>query len=148
MIHYVSVSSVNTSIHPLSIMYPYPLSCLDYASIYNPQTLRTNIGPKVRNHPKSTQIQLSFRVDLGSPFVHLTKIHRFSGSFFGAHLFSLAIRTHVSMVCTELPKMLPIYIKICQDVPKLGFPKMKYGLFWVAVDPFGLEIGPNESKSV
>ena len=33
MIHDVSVSIVNTSIHPLSIMYPYPLSCLDYASI-------------------------------------------------------------------------------------------------------------------
>ena len=27
------VSIMNTSIDPLSVMYPYPLSCLDYASI-------------------------------------------------------------------------------------------------------------------
>ena len=29
------VSIMNPSIDPLSIMYPYPLSCLDYASIQN-----------------------------------------------------------------------------------------------------------------
>ena len=37
-----------------------------------------DIGPKVQNNPKSPQIQPSFRVDFGSPFVHIMKFHRFS----------------------------------------------------------------------
>ena len=107
LINSVSLPIMNPSIHPLSIMSPSPLSCVDYASIYNPQILRTNIGPKVQNHRKTYQIHFGFGIDLGSPFVHLTKFHRFSGSFFGAHLFSIAIWTHNTMVPMKLTKMCP-----------------------------------------
>ena len=75
-------------------MYPYPLSCLDYASMHHPQ------------------IQPSFRVNFGLLFVHLTKFHRRSESFFGAHLFSIAIWTHLCMVSTNMGKMLPRYTQI------------------------------------
>ena len=52
---------------------------------------KANIGPKIQNDSKSHQIQPSFRVDFGSPFVHLTKVHRGSEHLIGARLFILAI---------------------------------------------------------
>ena len=58
---------------------------------HNVATLRVDIGPRVQNDPKSPQIQPSFRVDFGSPFVHLTRFHRGSESFSGARLFTIAI---------------------------------------------------------
>ena len=74
-----------------------------------PQILKPNIGPKVQNHPKSLQIQPSFRVKIGSSFVHLTKFHRRSESFFGARLFSFTIWTHIPMVSMKLAKMCPTH---------------------------------------
>ena len=102
---------------------------------------KPNIGPEVQNHPKSLQIQPGFWVKIGSPFVHMTKFHRFSGSFFGAHLSSIAIWTHLVMVSNKLDNMLPIYAQI-------SFPKMQFGLFWVVMAPFGLETGPNGSRNL
>ena len=50
-----------------------------------------NIGPSLQKRRKPPQIQPSFRVKIGSPFVHFTNFHRRSESFFGARLFILAI---------------------------------------------------------
>ena len=89
IIHHVSLSIIlsRSRIHFLGTLGTLePLEALEPLG-----TLGPNIGPKVQNHPKSSQIQCSFRVDFGLPFVHLTKFHRFSASFFGAHLFSFTI---------------------------------------------------------
>ena len=54
---------------------------------------QVNIGASLQKHRKPPQIQPSFQVDFGSPFVHLIKFHRLSASFFGARLFVFDIST-------------------------------------------------------
>ena len=56
---------------------------------------------------KTPHFQTGFRVDLGSPFVHLTKFHRFSASFFGARLFILAISAPDSSILLQFDKNAP-----------------------------------------
>ena len=96
-----------------------------------PQFFRPNIGPRVQNQPKSTQIRPTFRVVSGSPFVHLPKFHRFSASFFGAHLFCIAIWTHNTVVSSKLGKMLPRYAQIWFS--KNGFWSVlgRHGSVWL-----------------
>ena len=107
---------------------------------------KMDIGPEFQNHTKSLQIQPSFRDVLGSPFVHLTKFHRCSASFFGAHLFSIAI----GPICTRFPANWATcsqHTNICQDLPKLGCPKMEFGLFWVVMAQLGLKTAASGPKS-
>ena len=39
------------------------------------------------------------------------------------------------------------FAKCCQDMPRFGFPKMDFGLCWVAMAPFGLKTGASGPKS-
>ena len=108
---------------------------------------RWNFVKWTNGDPKTTRKLGWIWVDFGSPFVHLTKFHRFSASFFGAHLFSFAIWVHIRTVSSKMTKTFPTYT-VHPDFPNVVFPKMKYGLFWVAMAPFGLETGSNEPKLV
>ena len=78
------------------------------------KALRVDIGPRVQNDFKSLQIQASFRVDFGSPFVHLTKFHRFSASFFGARLFILAISAPNSSILLQFDEKRTFLTKGCR----------------------------------
>ena len=71
------------------------------------EILRPNIGAKNQNQAKSSQIQPSLPIKIGSPIVHLAKIHRRSESLFGVRLFSFAIWFCMSMVSSELTNMFP-----------------------------------------